>query len=91
MGATDVNIRNNNSFARCSNPPSPYKDIDCPTKEPEIITDFSTPQIKETGKPKPNYEVLETVNRNSSVKRNYNGRNNYCKPKNKICRRNEKS
>ena len=56
---TDVNIRNNNSFARCSNPPSPYKDIDCPTKEPEIITDFSTPQIKETGKPKPNYEVLE--------------------------------
>ena len=45
---TGINIGNNNCFARCSNPPSPYKDIDCPTKEPEIITDLSTPQIKET-------------------------------------------
>ena len=33
------------------------KDIDCPAREREIITDLSTPQI--TGKPKPNYEVLE--------------------------------
>ena len=33
------------------------KDTDCPTKEREIITDLSTPQI--TGKPEPNYEVLE--------------------------------
>ena len=56
---TDVNIGNNNCFARFSNPPSPYKDVDCPTKEPEIITDLSTPQINETGKPKPNYEELE--------------------------------
>ena len=56
---TDVNIGNNNCFARCSNPPSPYKDIDCLTKEPEIVTDLSTPQIKKTEKPKPNYEVLE--------------------------------
>ena len=32
---------------------------DCPIKESEIITDLSTPQIKETGKPKPNYEILE--------------------------------
>ena len=56
---TDVIIGNNNCFARCSNPPSPYKDIDCPTKETEIIIDLSAPQIKETGKPKPNYEVLE--------------------------------
>ena len=56
---TDVNIGNNNCFARCSNPPSPYKDTDCPTKEPETITKLSTPQIEATGKPKPNYEVLE--------------------------------
>ena len=56
---TEVNIRNHDFFARCSNPPSPYKDIDCPIKELEIITDLSTPQIKETGKPKSNYEVLE--------------------------------
>ena len=56
---TDPSIGNDNCFARCSNPPSPRKDIDCPTKEPEIITDLSTPQIKETEKPKPNYEVLE--------------------------------
>ena len=56
---TDVNIGNNNYFARFSNPLSPYKDIDCPTKEPEIITDISTPQKTETEKPKPNYKVLE--------------------------------
>ena len=56
---TDSNIGNNNCFARCSNPPSPYKDTDRPTKETEIITDLSTPQIEATGKPKPNYEVLE--------------------------------
>ena len=54
-----VNIGNNNCFARCSNPPSQYKDADCPTKEPETITKLSTPQIEATGKPKPNYEVLE--------------------------------
>ena len=54
-----VSIGNNNCFARCSNPPSPYKDTDCPTKEPETITKLSTPQIEATGKPKPNYEVLE--------------------------------
>ena len=40
---TDVNIGNKTCFARCSNPPSPYKDTDCPTKEPETITDLSTP------------------------------------------------
>ena len=39
---TDVNIRNSNCFARCNNTPSPYKDIDCPTKEPDIITDLPT-------------------------------------------------
>ena len=44
---TDViNIGNNNCFARGSNPPSPYKDTDCPTKESETITDLSTPQIE---------------------------------------------
>ena len=58
-GNTDaVNIGNNNCFARCSNPPSPYKDTDCPTKEPETITKLSTPQIEAAGKPKLNYEVL---------------------------------
>ena len=56
---TDVNIGNNNCFARCSNAPSPYKDTDCPTKKPEIITDLSTPQIAATAKLKPNYEVPE--------------------------------
>ena len=56
---TDANIGNKNCFARCSNPSSPYKDTDCPTKEPEIITDLSTPQIKATEKPKHNHEVLE--------------------------------
>ena len=56
---TDVNTGNSNCFARCSNPPSPHKYIDCPIKEPKIILDLSTPQIKETGKPKPNYKVLE--------------------------------
>ena len=56
---TDVNIGNNNCFPRCSNPSSPQKDTDCPTKETEIITDLSTLQIEATGKPKPNYEVLE--------------------------------
>ena len=57
--STDVvNIGNNNCFARCSNP-SPYKDTDCTTKKPETITKLSTPQIEATGKPKPNYEVLE--------------------------------
>ena len=40
---TGVNIGNNNCFARCSNLPSPYEDIGCPTKEPEIIADLSTP------------------------------------------------
>ena len=54
-----VNIGNSNCSARCSNPPSQYKDDDCPTKEPETITKLSTPQIEATGKPKPNYEVLE--------------------------------
>ena len=29
---TDVNIGNDNCFVRCSNPPSLYKYIDCPTK-----------------------------------------------------------
>ena len=56
---TDVNIGNSNCFATCSNPLSPHKDTDCPTKEPEIIRDLSTPQIERTGKPKPNYESLE--------------------------------
>ena len=56
---TDVNTGNNNCFARCSNPSSPQKDTDCPTKETEIITDLSTLQIEATGKLKPNYEVLE--------------------------------
>ena len=56
---TDVNIGNNSCFARCSNRPLPYQYTDCPTKEPKIITDLSTPQIEATGKPKPNYEVLE--------------------------------
>ena len=57
---TDVfNIGNNNWFARCSNSPSPYKDTNCPTKEPETITMLSAPQIEATGKPKSNYEVLE--------------------------------
>ena len=46
---TNVNIGNNNCFARCSNPPSPYKDTDCPTKETEIITNLSTPQTEATG------------------------------------------
>ena len=50
---TDVNIGKNNCFARCSNPPSPYKDTECPTMEPEIITNLSTPQIKATGNPRP--------------------------------------
>ena len=54
-----VNIGNSKCFARCSNPQSPYKDTDCPTKEPEIIKKLSTPQREATGKPKPNYEVLE--------------------------------
>ena len=56
---TGVNNGNNNCFARFSDPPLPYKDIDCPTKEPEIVTDLSTPQTTETEKLKPNYEVLE--------------------------------
>ena len=94
---TDVNTGNSNCFARCSNPPSPHKYIDCSIKEPKIILDLSTPQIKETVKPKPNYKVLEKnlislkKKRNSIVKRINNGRNNYCKPKNKIYRRNAKS
>ena len=54
-----VNIGNNICFARCSNPPSPYKDTDCPTKEPDTITKLCTPQIEATGKSKLNYEVLE--------------------------------
>ena len=56
---TDVNIRNSNCFARWNNTLWPYKDIDCLTKEPDVITDLPTPQITETEKPKPNYEVLE--------------------------------
>ena len=56
---TDVNIGNNSCFARCSDRPLPYQYTHCPTKEPKIITDLSTPQIEATGKPKPNYEVLE--------------------------------
>ena len=56
---TGVNIGNNNCFARFSDRPLPYKDIDCPTKEPEIVTNLSTPQATETEKLKPNYEVLE--------------------------------
>ena len=56
---TDVNIGNTDCFARCSNPPSPYKDIDCPTKKLETITDLSTSQIKETKNPKPKFKVLE--------------------------------
>ena len=40
---TDVNIGNNNCFARCCTPPSPYKDTDCPTMEPETIANLSTP------------------------------------------------
>ena len=40
---TDANIGNNNCFARCSNPLSPYKVINWITKEPEIITDLSKP------------------------------------------------
>ena len=56
---TDVNIRNSNCFARWNNTLWPYKDIDCLTKEPDVITDLPGPQITETEKPKPNYEVLE--------------------------------
>ena len=55
----DVNIGNNNCFARCSNTPSPFQDSDCPTKEPEIFSYLPTPQITDTGKPKPNYEILK--------------------------------
>ena len=58
---TDVDIENNNCFTWCSNPPSPCKDIDYPIKEPEIITDLSTPQIKEPEKRKPNYSSRTAI------------------------------
>ena len=40
-----VNIGNNNCFTRCSNPPSQYKNTNCPTKELETIAKLFAPLI----------------------------------------------